>query len=281
MAADPELHELLALEPSLVRRLPRRASCETSEPGLVEVVLTDRQVAARGATGDNSRFERLGRAARQPGAGPGARLRATPHHRRGGRAALHPGLRAGGRLDVRAAGGGGDHHPARRADGRLHQERGPGRHRLPRRRRGRSPRPSSTRPGSGWPGWRRRRASPSASCAAAPRTRCSGWPATSTRWSTRRCSRSSGKRLGIMAVAISREGLRRAQASAIRSLVLGGVGQPDLRARARLPSSDGGSPFPSSGCTAAPGPSPPAISSRMSSSRRRTRLATWRAPSRP
>jgi signal transduction histidine kinase/HAMP domain-containing protein len=59
MAADPELHELLALEPALISTYLDNF-LETSEPGLVEVVLPDRRVAARGSTGEISRFERLG-----------------------------------------------------------------------------------------------------------------------------------------------------------------------------------------------------------------------------
>jgi GAF domain-containing protein/HAMP domain-containing protein len=59
MAADPELHELLVLEPSLVGGY-LQSFLETSEPRLVEVVLRDRRVVARGSTGELSRFSRIG-----------------------------------------------------------------------------------------------------------------------------------------------------------------------------------------------------------------------------
>ncbi len=59
LASDPELHELLALEPSLINGYLQGYQ-DSTEAGLIEVVLRDRRVVARLAPGgDRRRFSRL------------------------------------------------------------------------------------------------------------------------------------------------------------------------------------------------------------------------------
>jgi signal transduction histidine kinase/HAMP domain-containing protein len=58
LAADPELHELLALDPALVGHFLESYS-ESTEAGLLEVVLPNRRVVARVTPRDPARFERI------------------------------------------------------------------------------------------------------------------------------------------------------------------------------------------------------------------------------